>query len=136
MSFKTFAILFLLFSTGCSDEPKWSPTQMWLAGIAVDSSLEQVPIPQHEEHRRIVCENYGPGCVKGTGKRIKLKGVEFIVLMFETTEQAKTEAYRLNQYYSRNWLFDEVEGEPIVIHFLKKVYDAKNPHKEEVPKKD
>ena len=127
--FFLFLVSFSLIFSGCEEKEKtWSAADLWLMGIAEEKSLEQVPIPQHEEHRRIVCKNYGPGCVAGSGKRIKFKGVEFIVLMFQSTKQAKAEAYRLNQFYSRNWLFDEVTGEPIVESFLRRVYDVKNPH--------
>ena len=44
---------------------------------------------------------------------------------FETEEAAKAEAKRLNQYYVRNWLFDEAMNEPVLESFIKKVYNAK-----------
>jgi len=103
---------------------------MWLMAVAEDPNVRQVPIPTHEQHRRILCQNYGPGCVLGSGKRVELKGVEIVVVEFETEEQAKEEALRLGQMYARNWVFDEVITEPVVKSFIIRVYAAKSPREE------
>lgn len=103
---------------------------MWLMALKEDPDVRQVPIPTHEQHRRILCQNYGPGCVLGSGKRVELKGVEIVVVEFETEEHAKEEAIRIGQMYARNWVFDEVNNEPVVKSFIKRVYEAKDPRKE------
>ena len=42
----------------------------------------------------------------------------------------KKEAERLNQYYARNWLFDRVEGEPILEDYVITHFKATNPNRE------
>lgn len=99
-------------------------------GIEADPTIELVGISNNEEHRRILCKNYGEGCVKGTGRRIKIKKVEVIAIMFKTTADAKKEALKINQYYARNWVFDDVKGEPIQEKFLIDTYNAIDAKKE------
>lgn len=111
----------------CTGSKRWSATEMWLMAVAEDPDVRQVPIPTHEQHRRILCTNYGPGCVLGSGKRVELKGVEIVVVEFENEQLAKEEALRLDQMYARNWLFDEVMTEPVVKSFIKRVYGATSP---------
>jgi hypothetical protein len=36
---------------------------------------------------------------------------------------------RLNQYYSRNWLFDRTEGEPVLEDFVINNFGATNPNR-------
>lgn len=127
-------LLPILFLTSCScskEEETYSPSDMWRLAQKSEPNIELVPIPQGMEHKRVLCENYGEGCVKGTGKRIKVRRVELITIQFETVEQARQEARRLNQYHFANWLFDEVTEEPVLKHFVKKVFGAVNPKEED-----
>ena len=115
--------LFLLFS--CTDEPKYGGRELYSMAQEVDPTIELVPIT--DPAKRILCQNYGPGCIEGSGKRVKVRRVELIVVEFKDIKSAKAEALRLNQYYARNWLFDDVKGEPVLESFVKKVYQASNP---------
>lgn len=124
---KTIKILLLISLMGCSGSKRWSATDMWLLALKEDPNVRQVPIPNHEQHRRILCQNYGQGCVLGSGKRVELKGVEIVVVEFENENLAKEEAIRIGQMYARNWLFDEVINEPVVKSFITRVYEAKDP---------
>jgi hypothetical protein len=120
--------LFLINSCSCSKEEKtFSPSQMWSLAKETEPDVELVPIGAGHEHKRVLCKNYGPGCVEGTGKRIKVRRVELITIQFKTVEDARREAIRLDQYHFANWLFDEVEEEPVLKHFVKKVFNAVNP---------
>jgi hypothetical protein len=117
-------VLLLVLGTSCSEEEVYTQKELWYMAIEVDPDIELVGIASHEEHRRILCKNYGPGCVKGTGRRIKVKKVEIIAIMFETKEQARAEALRIDQYYARNWVFDDIKGEPLQEAFVKKAFKA------------
>jgi hypothetical protein len=114
---------FILVS--CSGDPTWSRGDMWTKAYEVDPTIELVPIIKQEQ--RILCSNYGPGCVPGSGKRIKIRMVELIVVEYESMEDAWNDAKRFNQYYTRNWLLDDVKNEPVLEDFVKKVFSAKNP---------
>lgn len=130
---RIFVYLFLIIglaSCSCSkeEEETYSASDMWRLAQKEEPNIELVPIPMGMEHKRVLCQSYGPKCVEGSGKRIKVKRVELITVQFETVEAARAEATRLNQYHFANWLFDEVTEEPVLRHFVKKVFDAVNPN--------
>lgn len=128
-------ILTILFLTSCScskEEETYSPSDMWRLAQKAEPNIELVPIPTGMEHKRVLCKNYGPGCVLGSGKRIKVKRVELITIQFETVVAARKEARRLDQYHFANWLFDEVKQEPVLKHFVRKVFKAVNPFEEDL----
>jgi len=127
-------LIFCLVLTSCScsnEEPRYSTTQMWQMAQGVDDTIFLVPIPNHEAHRRILCENYGPGCIEGSGRRIHVRKVELIAIEFENTSAAEKEALRLNQWHARNWFFDDVTNEPVLESFVKTAFGAVNPSKKD-----
>ncbi len=129
--FLSLILVFFITSCSCSkEEETFSPSQMWRLAQKSDPNIELVSIGASEPHKRVLCKNYGPGCVVGSGKRIKVRKVELITIQFETVEQARQEAIRLDQYHFANWLFDEVEEEPVLKHFIKKVFKAVKPSEE------
>lgn len=71
--------------------------------------------------------DYVPGVNKVSAKSLSYEKLQFFALEFESETQAKAEAMRLNQYYSRNWLFDRVEGEPILEDLVIIKFKAINP---------
>lgn len=81
--------------------------------------------------------DYSPGVNTKESKALMYKRLTFFAIEFETEDQARNEALRLNQYYSRNWLFDRVEGEPVLEDFVIEKFKAINPKRtiQRVPKK-
>lgn len=71
--------------------------------------------------------DYAPGVNRMTSKPMLYERLSFAILEFETEKQARDEALRLGQYYSRNILFDKVEGEPILEDFVIVKFHATNP---------
>lgn len=127
---RLFLILSLLaFVQACScskEEPKFTQLEIIELGRKIEPNLEEVifDLNNTDDPNRIVCSKYGPGCVPNTGKRLKVRKVELIVLEFESEKMAKEEAMRINQWYSKNWLFDNVTNEPVLIDFVQKAYGA------------
>nr|BDT28097.1 hypothetical protein BHI3_15630 [Bacteriovorax sp. HI3] len=72
-------------------------------------------------------EDYAPGVNRVNSRPMVYQRLSFAVVEFETEKQAREEALRLNQYYSRNWLFDKVEGEPILEDLMIVKFHAANP---------
>ena len=107
---------FLLLS--CESEKKYSASEMWNMGTKIDPNIQLVPMTTPED--RVTCEHCCPGCIPMSPKRIKLRMVDMIAVQFENTEAAKNEALKINQYYSQNWLFDDVNGEPVLEDFVQK----------------
>ena len=124
---KLFFIVFLtiFMSVSCSKDPIYTQAEFVDMAVSFDPKVYQVPIPNHEPHRRILCRDYGEGCLEGTGRRLMIRKVELIAISFETPAQAKAEAKRIDQYYARNWLLDDVKNEPVLIDFVQRVYQAK-----------
>ena len=64
----------------------------------------------------IKCSNYGDGCLAGhTGRII---GLEMIFLEFNSQKNAKIQALKIDGYYYKNWVFDDVSGEPDLEKFV------------------
>ena len=49
---------------------------------------------------------------------------------FDSEEHARQAAFAIDQFYIRNWVFDDVAGEPVLEDFVKKAFNAKRPAKE------
>lgn len=81
--------------------------------------------------------DYSPGVNRLDSRALVYKRLSFFAIEFETVDQARSEALRLNQYYSRNWLFDRVEGEPVLEDYVIETFKATNPKRQiqRVPKK-
>ena len=71
--------------------------------------------------------DYSPGIDRVNSKPLVYERLSFAVLQFENEKQARDEALRLNQYYSRNWVFDKVDGEPILEDLVIVKFHAINP---------
>lgn len=80
--------------------------------------------------------DYSKGVSRANSKAMIYENLSFSVLEFESEKEARDEAVRLNQYYSRNWLFDKVEGEPILEDFVILKFNAINPNRkiQRIPK--
>lgn len=85
--------------------------------------------PDKDNSRAINFSEFSLGVNRINSRPLVYQRLFFSVLEFETVEQAKNEALRLNQYYSRNWLFDKVDGEPILEDMIILQFNAKNPNK-------
>jgi hypothetical protein len=73
--------------------------------------------------------DYSLGLDKTESKTLVYKRIKFFAIKFINEETAKNEAIRLNQYYSRNYLFDRVEGEPVLEDYVIKTFGAINPNR-------
>lgn len=69
--------------------------------------------------------NYGVGCMGAF--QVLVGKLEMGVIEFESEEQAKEAARNIDQYYYRNWLFDDVRNEPTLEYFVKGAFKAERP---------
>lgn len=72
-------------------------------------------------------EYYGTGLIPNSYKILSYKDLSFLVVEFESEEMAKNEALRLKQYFHKNWLIDEVSGEPSLEDLIIYKIHAVNP---------
>jgi hypothetical protein len=123
-AFLALVILSLSF-TSCSKEEVYTPIDMFMMATKFDPKVEEVRIT--DPSRSLKCSMYPDGCVENSPKRFKVRLVELIVVQYHSGAQACEAAKKLDQYYVRNWLFDDVKGEPVLEDFVKRVYKAENP---------
>ena len=126
MRFSSFIILFLLVLAACREPPKWTALEVIaMVGQQPGGASE---IVMSEENTAIAkCVGYGQRCVMGSGKIFKYGLLNFVAVEFMTQEDAWFAARELGQFYSRNWLFDDVSREPSVEKLLKDRFNARKP---------
>ncbi len=120
--------LLFIFGCSCSDEPLVEPTysksDIMFKIIKADPNAREV-LPK-DMNSGIKCSDYGTGCIRGyVGKIV---GYEMTFVEFETPSMARAEALRVKQLYTRNWLLDDVKGEPPLEKFFKQVFNAIDPY--------
>lgn len=118
--------LSLLITLGCSKKevgPVVLYTQEEFDGIMNTTSAT----PDKNSANAINYSDYSPGVDRVNSKALVYERLSFAAIAFENEKQAKGEALRLNQYYSRNWLFDKVEGEPLLEDLVISRFHAVNP---------
>lgn len=109
--------------SSCTKELKYTKEQLYLKALAADSSVSFI-LPKTLEDG-IKCQDYTDGCV--AGHTIQVQKLNMIAVEFMTEEQAKYAAKKFRGYYLRNWLFDDVTGEPALERFIEKSLEAKRP---------
>lgn len=105
------------------DELKYTPEEFTHIMSTTAATEDRTPT------NAVNFSDYSPGINRINSKAMIYERLSFAVLEFENEKQAKAEALRLNQYYSRNWLFDKVEGEPLLEDLVIFKFQATNPKK-------
>lgn len=132
---KIVLLLAFVFLVACSKkqvnvEPKFTSEEMMALAHEASAASEK-------GEDAIKFSDYSSGVNKVESKALKYQRLTFFAIEFETVEEARSEAKRLNQYHSRNWLFDRVEGEPILEDYVITTFKAVNPNRkvQRAPKK-
>ena len=116
----------LVFVLGCSS--KKAPPELKYLPEEFDAIMNTTgATPDKTTGSAINFADYSPGVNKLTSRPLMYQRLGFVVLEFETETQARNEALRLNQYYSRNYVFDKVEGEPILEDLVLVKFHGQNP---------
>lgn len=107
---------FLFVSCSCSEKkPIWTKEQMLGFAREADPNMK---IKIGDLSKTLVdCRDYTPVC--RTGYRVVIKNLMFNALEYNKPEDALVAAKRIRGYYSRNWVFDEVRGEPVLERIIK-----------------
>ncbi len=114
---KTFLfLLFLIFFISCKEkEPIYTKEELYNLAKEHDSNMAFI-LPKNMQEG-IKCEDYTEGCL--SGHTVKIRGLEMIGVEFSTHQQAKDAAKKFRGYQLRNWMFDDVSGEPLLEDFMK-----------------
>ncbi len=118
---KVFIITLFLILLGCSEENIYTKEELYKMGIKVDPNLKIV-LPK-DIASGVKCTSYGEGCLRGF--EVQHLELSMLFVEFESHEQAKAFAKTINGYVAKNWLIDDVYGEPVLEDFVKKAFGAK-----------
>jgi uncharacterized membrane protein len=119
----SFLLILSILSASCTKELKYTKEQLLKKAQAADPSVS-VMLPQ-SMNDGIKCSDYLEGCL--SGHIVRVKGLDMIAVEFMTEDQAKRAASKVKGFYSRNWIFDDVRGEPVLEEFVQKHLEAKSP---------
>lgn len=89
---------------------------------AADSSVTVI-IPKMDEG--VQCQTYEPPCL--SGHLVSVRGIEFIAIEYTSEKEARQSALKYRGYYTANWMFDDVSGEPMLEKFVQDHLEAKKP---------
>jgi hypothetical protein len=120
-------IFSLCFLLSCTDkEEVVGRLKLFELGTSYDDTVKLVLADQLGKGP--ICEGrdgefpYGEGCQKVSV--VKVGVLELRCIEFDSVKNAKKEAKRLNEYYYKNWVFDEANGEPPLESFVKNAFGA------------
>lgn len=108
--------------SACKEEVKYSKEELYAKAKAADSSTTFI-LPKGI-NAGPNCGEYTEGCV--ATHIVQVQNLELIGVEFMTEEQAIYAAKKVNGYYIRNWMLDDVTNEPTLERFAKLI-EAKKP---------
>lgn len=117
MKYLNFLLFCVLPLMSCSESDILSKSDLWSLASTEDANIE-ILLPD-SMNEGIKCSDYGPGCMAGF--TVKVKNLKMICVEFKDTASAREEALRIDQYYLKNWVFDDVAGEPKLERYIQKL---------------
>jgi hypothetical protein len=114
-------LITLLIFLGC-EKKQMLPNKVDIYNLttAIDPSFKLI-IPK-DMNSGIKCADYGDGCQSGySGTVLQLS---MIFVEFDNEANALVAAQKIDGYIFKNWVFDDVTGEPELERFVIKAYGA------------
>ena len=123
---KAFVLLLVLLSS-CTKDKKVDRVTLYTMGKKVNSDIKLVLAETLGGGPSCEGENgedpYGEGCLRVL--EVEVGAMILRCVEFASEKTAKKEAIRIKEYFYRNWVFDEVRGEPPLESFVQKAFGAK-----------
>ena len=118
-------IAFMIIGLGasCTKEVKYSKEALLKKAQEADPSVTYI-LP-NSLTEGVSCGDYAEGCVGA--HIVRVQNLDLIAVEFGTEAQAIYAAKKVRGYYIRNWLLDDVTGEPILEKFVTEKLEAKKP---------
>lgn len=113
----------LLLLVSCTKELKYTKEELYLKAFKADASTTFI-LPKTMAEG-VNCKDYAEGCL--SAHMVQVQKLDFIAVEFMTEEQAKYAAKKVRGYYVRNWILDDVTGEPVLERFVESALEAKKP---------
>jgi len=114
---------FIILGCSSKEEPKPNYGNFEFMGMAKkgDPNLKII-LPGSISETVVTCSDFSPPC--RYGMKAIIKNIPLIALYYDSQEEALEVALRNKAYISRNWVLDEVTGEPILERFVVKYLNA------------
>jgi hypothetical protein len=119
----TFMLLSSILSVSCTKELKYTKEELLKLAQSADSSVTVI-LPKTMADG-VQCTDYSQGCL--SAHIVKVKNLELIAVEFMTEADALYAAKKFRGFYIRNWLLDDVTGEPELEKFVTDHLQAKKP---------
>ena len=123
MLFPLILLSLSILGASCTKELKYSKEELYSKAVAAEPSTTFV-LPKSMSEG-VTCSEYSSGCV--AAHIVKIKNLELIAVEFMTEAEAIYAAKKFRGYYLRNWLLDDVSGEPVLEQFVTEKLEAKKP---------
>ncbi len=107
----------------CTKELKYTKEQILSLAQKADSTVSII-LPKSIAEG-VSCTDYSEGCI--SAHIVRVQNIEMIAVEFMTEKQAIYGAKKIKGYYVRNWVFDDVVGEPVLERFVTSGLEAKKP---------
>ena len=105
---------------GCWESTQYTRREFYQLG---KKSAPQLKIVRPgEEERWSSCFDYGRGCEEILN--LSYQGVSFICVRYQDAGQAIQFGRSIDAYVAKNWLLDDVSGEPILERFVQRAWKA------------
>lgn len=121
--FPLIAVSLSILVAACSKKLRYSKEELY--SKAKDADPEVSLILPKSISEGVSCADYGAGCL--AGHIVRVKNLDLIAVEFMTEEEAIYAAKKYRGYYVRNWLLDDVTGEPVLEKFVVEALEAKKP---------
>lgn len=123
LNFPLIALFLSILSASCTKELKYSKEQLLSIALKADPSVSFI-LPKNISEG-VTCADYTENCL--SAHTVRVKGLTLIAVEFLNEASARRAAMKYRGYYSRNWLFDDVTGEPVLERFVQVELKAVKP---------
>lgn len=123
MLFPLIVMTLSILSASCTKQLKYTKEGLYAKATAADPTVTFV-LPKSMQEG-VSCSDYSEGCL--SAHIVKVQGLELIAVEFMTEADAVFAAKKYRGYYVRNWLLDDVVGEPVLEKFATEKLEAKKP---------
>jgi len=120
---KAFFFVILLLNLSCNKDEVYSKEALLKLAQAADSSVTLI-LPRSMTDG-VHCTDYPEGCL--SAHIVRVKQLDMIAVEFPSSKDAIHAAKKVRGYYIRNWLLDDVKGEPLLEKFVTEKLNAKMP---------
>lgn len=123
VNFPSILILLSILAASCTKEVKYTKEALLAKAQEADPSVTVV-LPRSISEG-VQCTDYSEGCL--SAHIVKIQNLEMIAVEFTKESEALFAAKKYRGYYLRNWLLDDVTGEPVLEKFVVEKLEAKKP---------